>query len=99
MKNILLSLVLLCTMTGFAYAQSPVVTNSWVPYMVPQTVYIPQTYTVSQTYMVPVTVPTVQYYQVPIAYYPVNYQSVVMVQKPCLFCQGRFYYINSLYKY
>lgn len=101
MKNLICSLFLLFIVANVSYAQYPVVTNSWIPYMVPQTVLVPQNVVVSQTYttMVPVTVPTVQYYQVPFAYYPPTYQPVVMVQKPCLFCPGRFYYINSLNRY
>jgi hypothetical protein len=101
MKNLMLSLVLVFIMANIASAQYPVVTNSWVPYMVPQTVLVPQNITVSRTYtaMVPVTVPTVQYYMVPFAYYPPTYQPVVMMQGPCLFCPGRFYYVNSLNRY
>jgi len=96
-----LLVVFFMIVSASCYAQGPVVTNAWVPYVVSQTVLVPQNIVVSQTYttMVPVSVPAVQYYQVPIVYYPPTYQPVIMVQKPCLLCPGRFYYINSLYKY
>lgn len=101
MKNLLFCFVLWMACDNICFAQYPVVQNAWVPYVVNKIEHVQHSYTIPQTYTitVPVTVPVIQYYQVPIAYYPPVYQPVVMVQKPCLFCPGRFYYINSLYKY
>lgn len=83
------------------FAQSSVQTNVWVPYVSNNIQYFPYVYNVTTTYqtMIPINVPTVQYYQVPFAYYGPVYQPVVQVVRPCLFCPGRFYYINSPVKY
>jgi hypothetical protein len=99
MKSLICALVFL--FCSSAMAQNVVATNVWVPVYSNNVAYI-QTVIPTVTYNVysiPVNVPTVQYYQVPFVYYGPSYQPVVQIVRPCLFCPGRFYYINSPVKY
>lgn len=102
MKNMMLCIAVLAMIMGSEiFAQSPVPANGWVPVLVNSTQYIQTTIPVTyyQNVTIPVNVPIIQYYQVPLVYYGPTYQPVVQIVRPCLFCPGRFYYINSPVKY
>lgn len=98
MKSLICCIVFL--FASSAFAQSPII-NAWVPVLVNSTQYVQTTVPVTyyQNVTIPVNVPTIQYYQVPLVYYGPTYQPVVQIVRPCLFCPGRFYYINSPVKY
>lgn len=93
--------IIVSVLCSSVFAQYPVQQNSWVPVLVNSTQYVQTTIPITyyQNVTIPVNVPIIQYYQVPLVYYGPTYQPVVQIVRPCLFCPGRFYYINSPVKY
>ena len=71
MKTLLCSVILLLVSCSCAFAQYPIVSQSWTPVVVNSTQYIPYNYAVTNYYttMVPVNVPTIQYVATPTYYY------------------------------